>query len=463
MDNQLDSYISTERAKGLSTDAIRSELLSKGWDSIAVHRALNKDTVASVENPLHLTGATAILLAGVGLILVAAISFLGYSYPELSPLSRFLLIAVPNFLLFLCGSYLAKGDDLKIVKEATHATGQIMLPITLGVFLYQFGFYNKADALLMAYSVALAFPVYLYSAIKKQHAYGNLLVTLGASAIAVFLLTDTVLDGYRSSLMLFVVSTATLWAGWGLKKQTDHRYLSGLVSVGTLLLIISYSSLVRDLMLTWANSAAFATAIIAVLTGGGLMGAAWLFGRLFTPWTRLELFHQRLLIVAAILFTFLMLIGNPSDLALLDLIAVCFAAIFVVLGLECRIKVMTYLGLIGGAISLVNLLFGSIERVALIIAMFTVGFGAIMLSVYLIRRTKRAVTDGEPHWRTSLIDDSTALTLGVGTGEPPSVFIILVRIFLIFLALSMLQYMIFSTGFSSTSGGSDFRHNSSFI
>jgi hypothetical protein len=206
MNDQLREYVAKERARGVDDEQLRQELLSKGWDPIAVHRLVAGEASVKTESQLHLSGTNVLLITGLSLIFIAAVTFIGYSWPQLSPLSRFLLIAIPNFFLFAIGSFLAKGDELKTVKETTHMAAHLMLPITAGVFLYQFGYYEKADALLMAYSVLLALPLSLYAALVKQRSYGALLVTLNLIALAIFLLTDQDLNGWRSSLILTVVS-----------------------------------------------------------------------------------------------------------------------------------------------------------------------------------------------------------------------------------------------------------------
>ncbi len=441
MNDQLREYIAKERARGVDDEQLRQELLSKGWDPIAVHRLVAGEASVKTESQLHLSGTNVLLITGLSLIFIAAVTFIGYSWPQLSPLSRFLLIAIPNFFLFAIGSFLAKGDELKTVKETTHMAAHLMLPITAGVFLYQFGYYEKADALLMAYSVLLALPLSLYAALVKQRSYGALLVTLNLIALAIFLLTDQDLNGWRSSLILTVVSLLGLITAWVYKKRGQEESIPALVSAGTILYIISFSSLVSDVTRQVTSDRTAIIGFAAIITGVGLLKTAALFGHLFKPWTRLEFFHQRLLIAAAMLITFITLIGAEGGETILTVISVVFSAIVVIIGMETRVKFMTVLGLVGGSISLLSLLFSNIDRVMVVVLMFIVGFAAILLSIFLAKRGSVSTIEAAPTWNVGFIDDKTAATLTVKTGEAPTFFTVLVRILLAFLLYALIQFI----------------------
>lgn len=441
MNDQLYEYVAKERARGVGDEELRKELLSKGWDPIAVHRAIAGDVPAKAASSLHLNGTNVLLITGLSLIFIAAITFIGYSWPQLSPLSRFLLIAIPNLLLFVVGSFLAKGDELKTVKDATHMTGHLLLPTSVVVFLYQFGYYDRVDALLIAYGILLAFPLSLYVALVKQRTYGTLLVTLYLISLAIFLFADQDLNGWRSSLILTSASITGLLTAWTYKKRGEEESIAALVSAGTILYIISFYSVVTDLSRLITDDRAIAIGFSAVITGVGLLKTAALFGYLFKPWTRLEFFHQRLLIAAGILITFVSLVGAETGTTMLTVISVVFSALVVIVGMETRVKLMTVLGLVGGSISLLSLMFSNIDRVMIVVLMFIIGFAAILLSIFLAKRGNVARAELTPGWNIGLIDDKTAATLTVKTGEAPSFFTILIRILLAFLFYMLIQFV----------------------
>lgn len=454
MNTQLDEYVAKERSKGVPDDKIRQELLSKGWDPIAVHRSIGSVTETAPKPSIHLNGSTVLLIVGLSLIFIAALAFFGYGWPDLSPLSRFVLIAVPNLLLFLIGSYLAKGEALQTVKETTHAAGHIMLPITIGVFLYQFGFYKSLDDLLMAYSVLIAFPLYLYSAIYKKHSYGNLLVSLGAVAIAIFLMSDSILDGWRSAGLLTVVSVLTLWTAFRQKQSAQPAYLSALTSTGAILLIISFPTLISDLAQLITTDRPTVAIIEGLIGGGGLLVLASQFGALFQPWSRLELFHQRLMIVIGALVVFLPLMSGSSEAVILAVIAVVAAAIIVIIGIESQVKLLTWLGIVGGALSLLNVLFSTIDHLSVVLVMFILGFAAILLSIIFARRGHQPSTAvAGPNLKVGFIDDQSAGNLRATTGEAPTLFVILARIILAIILFWFIEFIIIGSLNSSHNNG----------
>lgn len=438
---QLDEYIARERSNGVSDSKIRQELLAKRWDPILVHRALNS-VPDSVEKPVfHLNGSTALLIVGLSLIFIAAFVYFGYSWPDLSPLSRFTLIAVPNLLLFLIGSYMAKGEQLLTIKEGTHTTGLMILPISIGVFLYQFGLYDKIDSLLMAYSVLIAFPLYLFSAIYKKHDYGNVLVVIGAIAIAVFLMADNTLDGWESSGLLTVVSILTLLTAYQRKKDGRDQYLPVLISTGTVLFLASFPFLIGAVFGQLISDQSLNSIIEAIVAGGGLLVAAGLFGALFKPWTRTELSHQRLMIFIGTIIAFTSLVGGNGDGVVLSIVSVLFSTLVVIIGLGAQSKFTTWLGLIGGTLSLLNLLFGSVDKVSLVVAMFVLGFGAILLSIFFAKRSHQSEKlSPAAYFHMGYIDDQTASTLQVNTGEAPTLLVVLARIALVIILFWFIMF-----------------------
>lgn len=445
MSEQIRQYVEEERTRGIADEQIRNELLSKGWDPIAVHRGIAGEQSVKQHKELRLNSSNVLLVAGLSLIFIAAITFVGYSWPQLSALSRFLLVAVPNFLLFLIGSFLAKGEELQTVKDTTHVGGHLMLPISVGVFLYQFGFYDRADALLMAYSVLLALPLSVYVALVKQRTYGALLVTINLVALALFLLADQLLNGWRSSLLLTAVALLGVVTAWSYKQRHDEEATPALISASVIVFVISFSSLMTDLTRLLTSEPTVILGFSAVLTGFGLLAAAALFGQQFKPWTRAELFHQKLLYVSGILLAFLSLMGGDVGMTTLAIVSVVFAAIAVVIGMESRVKLITVLGLIGGSISLLNLLFSNIDRVTMVVLLFLFGFAAILLSIFLVKRGVASRSEQpEPGLSIGLIDDATAARLSVHTGEPPSFFTIVIRVVLALLLYWLIQVAFFS-------------------
>lgn len=441
MTDQLEDYIAKEQARGIGNEKIRSELVAKGWDPIRVHRLLNSDTPE--EKPVgksHFDGSNILLLAGLGLIFIAAATFIGYSWPELAPLTRFLLVAVPNILLFAIGSFLAKGEQLENARESTHMAGYLLLPITVGVFLYQFGYYSKSDPLLMAYSVMIAWPLAFYGALFRKNSYGGALITVYLIALAVFLYADRLLDGWISASALTAASLLGLFTAWRIKKQIGERSVPALVSVGTVVLAVSSVTLIDDLVRLVIADKTASVALSSFLSGLGLLTAAALFGRFFKPWSRLELTHQRLLIAAAVLVGVAGFIQADSDAALLSLISAAFSALVVVVGIQSRVRIMTILGMIGGAASLFNLLFSSVDKVIIVILMFLMGFAAVIVSILLAKRGANVRDDSSPEWSIGFIDDQTAATLSVNGGGAPTFFTVLVRILLVIIAYLLLQY-----------------------
>ncbi len=441
-DDSLRQYIDSQRVKGVADDAIRAELLTKGWDSIVVHRALSGLEGAEGKNGVPMNRQSIILLLGLGLIFLGALGFLGYGWPDLSPIARFLMIAIPNFCLFLTGHLLAKGDQLKRTKELTYATTGLLLPVTIGTFLYQFGIYQYFDGLLIAYSLLISLPVYIYAAgLQYRHAF--LLLSLSSLGILLGLLADTNLDGWRSSGLTTIVGAINIFMAKRAKDGEAHAYFPGLLSVGTVLAIIGWPTVFNDALALAGIGGDLALVLGSIFSTGGLVYVAIMLGCHLIPTSRTELFHQRLLLVGAALIGFSSILSGESQ-ALLSLVGVLLGTALAILGLEAKVSLLKWLGSVGAVMSLLGLLVSNIDRELVIILFFVAGFAAVLGSIMMVKREAKANAEAveQSGWNIGLISDLQAKQLPFKTGEAPSLITILIRLALVFILWLLIQFLV---------------------
>jgi len=397
--SELREFIIKQRSKGKNDEEIRVKLVDAGWDHIVIHRALagDYDAVAASsydEHKDHLTGSQILLVVGLVFIVIATILFVSNSWSDLSALTKFLIIFIPNMLLFAIGKWLSGKEDLVHIKNGVLAVGLVMLPGTIGTFLFQNGIFKELNSTLYLVSLMIPLPAYYYASLFKRQNYGTLLVLLDSIVIFFILNDDKGIDPaltYAITLLM-AVGLAVLYMELKERASKIYQGITGYLTV--LLFAISITGIILALSKILFEGNRFAadfsvsTYLLVSLLGGFVLGVmTMLIGRYLKPITQLEVGLQRFMMILTLLAIFIPLfnINNNNDRAIYLLIPVCLAGLLVYLGLLLGSKLLYVISIIAGVISILMLVFSGLGDVAIPIIMFIVGFIAIGLSIALAK------------------------------------------------------------------------------
>ncbi len=301
MNEAAKQFIDHRRSSGLSDQQIHQELTGAGWDSIAAHQVINAHdhSETPLAKPQHST-ADFFLYAGVSLIIAAAIVFVSFSWSALTPMARFLAILLPNILLLVVAAALGH-EQLRKVKHSLEATGLLMLPATVGVFLYQFGFLGAVDGVLLVWSGLAALLVYLFVALGARRDYGWLLIGFASVMIMIgfFEAENYGFGPFAEGISALVLGCLNLLTVASFKRRGVMEYSGLAESIATVLLIIGLPlTIIEGLIGLGLDESS-----VPLLSGlGGMLGLlffAGLFGKLANIGPS-ESFQQRLVIIFAL-------------------------------------------------------------------------------------------------------------------------------------------------------------------
>lgn len=331
------------------------------------------------KSPTHLTASQIFFIIGVALVITATVVIIAYSWPTLSPLMRFLAIAIPNAILFLI-SLFVKG--LVYVKKGAHATALLMLPFSIGVFLYQFNIIFEIDYFLFFWSSLMALPIYLYNDLVKKLNYAAVFVLIDAIAVLLFFFNYLKLDFKTVSGLLLIGATIGFFIAWNSKIKNDKNHYESYASVSALFFSFCIPAFISNL---------FTSSLLTISLVGSLalFIVAYLFGKLLIPWTRIEYQLQRFILIFFLFMLFTPLVLLAADKTIYSLLIIGLSLAIITIGILLGINLIFIGGVIAFIIGLLIPLLKSVGNISAPILLFIGGFIAIGLSI-LIGKSKIA-------------------------------------------------------------------------
>lgn len=468
MAGELEQFIQTKRTQGKTDQEIETNLVSTGWNQATVKTAL-AGQLSSVPPPPplpvtqptpgsakpHLNASQVLLVVGIVLIIVAAIVIVQGSWGELSPLARFLIIALPNAALFGITAYSSKQTTLEHVRDGTSAAGLVLLPLSIGAFLYQFNIYHDVDALLMMVSALIALPVFLFFDLVLKRPGMAVLTIIDLLAAIIFFFMYYTIDELGWQLGWLAIGVILFTIARIAHHQNDIRHQRPYEITSAAIFAVAVPATIYGLLqqYVWENNYDINGQIVmSVIAGPVLLLVGQLYGKLFKPWTQTEHLAQRLLQLMSLFvaFGFVIFSGGFGDSDMFPiLISLVLSGLYIVYALYVGVKQLFVGGIIGAFIILLIFLLGQ-AGVDSLVMLLILGFAAIGLSI-LLGRSKMAGRNffsAEAAERFGVISDDAAESLWKRTPNRRNPFqvgcLILVGIWLL--------YMIVTFAFSSIYG-----------
>lgn len=438
MSQEAKQFIDHRRSTGQSDQQIYQELVGAGWDSIAAHQAVSGAGTSEppVAKPRH-TAADYFLFAGIGLIIAAAVVFITMSWPQLSPLTRFLTLAIPNTLLWLIASTLA-GEPLRKVRHGLEATGLIMFPATVGVFLYQFGFVDQVDGPLMVWSGLAALIVYLFVALGSRRDYGWLLVGFASIlTMSGFWSADQYGFGpFADGLSTLLLGCLNLLCIASFKRRGVTEYIGLAETIASILLIIGLPATIDEGLRGFGVAEDSIRLLVGLFGAWLLLFFAGMYGKLANLGPA-ESFQQRLIIIFALITMFGELLffdglfsGDKGQL-MPAAVSIVAGLGLVYLGGLVKVRVLTIFASVGVIVSAIFLISQQIDTIAVPVLMSAVGFLAIVVSILLIKRGLGLEGLYQPAIAARLGAISDGTIIYRGHGQPPSPWLLLFLVLLV--------------------------------
>lgn len=371
---------------------------------------MNKSRFFSKEpekTPKHLTSSQAFFIIGVALIITATVVIIIYSWPTLNPLMRFLAIAIPNVILFLI-SLFVKDINLVYVKKGTHATGLLMLPFSIGVFLYQFNIIDTLDSFLFFWPSLIVLPIYLYNDLAKKLNYAAAFVLIDAIAVLLFLFLHLKLDFKTVSGLMLIGAAICLFIAWISKIKNDKNHYESYALVSTLLFSFSIPAFISNLFTS-------SLLTISLVGGAALLIVAYLFGKLLIPWTKFEYSLQSFILIIFLFMLFVPLVSLASDKTIYSLLIIGLSLAVITIGLLFGINLIFIGGILAFIIGLLIPLLQSVGNISVPILLFIGGFLAIGLSILIGKSkiAKKTLYSESSAQRFCMISDATGKKLTI--------------------------------------------------
>lgn len=338
----------------------------------------------------HFSASQILLALGIALVIVATIVIITYSWPELSPISRFLAVAIPNAIILLISLLTGKNPMLNHIKQGTHVTGLIMLPVSAGVFLYQFGIINDINSpALFLWSLLLVLPVYIFYDLYQKLNYAAILTLVDVFGLISFLISYLQIESLEFVTAIYLLSgLMSLTIAWMAKKMQDNRHLLPYSVYGALVLFFDLPFFVwaifgGDSFFGGGDTASLlATSLIG---GSALFLAALMIGKLFKPTTELEHALQKFLMLGFLATLFLPLFMLSSDEKIYSILNIVFGIAVLLVGTIFGISLLFYGGLVGFIYGLLIPLLTFVSGISIPILLFLIGIIAILLSIFVAK------------------------------------------------------------------------------
>lgn len=423
--SELVAYIKESLGSKQTVQAVIAALEQQGYSQeqidtafrLALHptSAINGGgTVGSVEpkkalfNFSHFDLTKAFLFLGSILVLVALIIVIYSQWATVTPLVRISFLALPMLALYLTAWFLSKKPDYLDAFRICLATASLMLPFTVGTFLYQTGILPTIGELLFFCSAAVALIFYiLFEYIFKQ-TYFSVLTVTGFAVALVSLLTTLTLDILPILWIMFTASA--LVTAWGIFLASRQRSDCGIyITVGTIATLVllpasTLTTLDQNAGISYQSS-------LVIVAGFGLLNLAVAsFYNVCRALWQPEVFYRlkRFLEETAVLviLTPLLILGFQEDAY--TFVALVFSLGFVLLRTQVAISSLATYGALGTVISVIAISSKYFaDSIGWPIIVFLAGFVAIGLGL-LIR--KMALFNRF----------NTQTTLRLGLGQDPS-------------------------------------------
>ncbi|MDP3992617.1 MAG: DUF2157 domain-containing protein [bacterium] len=421
----LVAYIKEQLGSKLTVQAVITSLEAEGYNQeqidaafrLALHPASSingASTTGSTEpkktlfNFSHFDLTKAFLFLGSILVLVALIIVIYSQWATVTPLVRISFLALPMLALYLTAWFLSKKPDYLDAFRICLATASLMLPFTVGTFLYQTGILPTIGELLFFCSAASALIFYIvFEYILKQTYFSVLTVTAFGVAL-VSLLTDLSLDILPILWIMF--SASALVAIWGIFLASRQRSDCGIyITVGTIATLVLLP--VSTLTTLDQNAGISYQSALIIVAGFGLLNLAVasfynVCRSLWQPETfyRLKRFLEETAVL--VILTPLLILGFQEDFY--TFVALVFSLGFVLLRTQVAISSLATYGALGTVISVIAISSKYFaDSIGWPIIVFLAGFVAIGLGL-LIRKM------------TVFNRFNTQATLRLGLGQDPA-------------------------------------------
>lgn len=428
--DEVEKFINGQRALGQTDDQIRQQLLANGWQlsqlsSFFVPKPPTSTPTPTQSAPVtqseptkaHLSASQVLLVIGVLLIIIAAVVILSISWENLTPLTKIAVLAVPELALFGTYYYVRRQETLGHVVQGTLLAAFLLLPVSIGAFIYQSNLYHDLNSLLFAVSSVIALPVYFFFDYKKQP-IAVLFSIIGTIASLIFFGAFFELGAPFWSVGALIIGIATFMiAKLSYLKKDDYRFPAYQVISALVLLAsipwVTYDLLNQFLPELMKEVSSSVEVPISISIGVILLSLGSLYGKLFQPSSRQTVELQRLIQFVSLGFLLLPVIGAITENNAYVVAALALSVGLILLGLLVGINLIFVGGVIGGVMSLLIWLFKEVSSILTPISLIILGFIAIGLSIFLGRLKLshslfRNATLGE---RYGFISDEQALTV----------------------------------------------------
>ena len=366
----------------------------------------------------------AFLFLGSILVLVALIIVIYSQWATVTPLVRITFLALPTLALYLTAGFLAKKPSYLDAFRICLATASLMLPFTIGTFLYQTGIMPTIGELLFFCSAASALIFYIVFEYFFKQTYFSVLTVSAFGVALVSLLTTMRLDNLP--ILWIMLTASALVAGWGIFLASRQRSDCGVyITVGTIATLVllpasTLSTLGQNADISYQSS-------LIIASGFGLLNLAVAsFYNVCRGLWQPEIFYRlkRFLEETAVLviLTPLLILGFQENAY--TFVALAFSLGFVLLRTQVAISSLaTYgaLGVVASVIAISSQYFA--DSIGWPIIVFLAGFVAIGLGL-LVRKmalfnrfntssTLRLGLGQDPEFETHSRSFGWAKTLGV--------------------------------------------------
>jgi hypothetical protein len=204
------------KAKGYPEAAI-NELIQKAFQTQTVEKDAKGANGSNVKR--RIDPAKAFVWLGIILILSAVIAAIAANWSGATPWLKVLYTAVPMIIFYVLSFFLARNEETKIYERLTFVTASLLLPVSVGTTLYEFGVYKDLNSHFVAICTGLAAAYFLFFEFYAKRSYLSLL----------------------SILSLYVTFEAILF-NWSL----NNEFASGWCTIGFSLLILVVGVLLKN-------------------------------------------------------------------------------------------------------------------------------------------------------------------------------------------------------------------------
>ncbi len=216
-----------ELAAGKSIPAVVDALKAKGYDEAKVNELIQKalqnptvDQKTDIAPAKHrIDPAKAFVWLGIILILSAVIATIAANWSGATPWLKVLYIVIPMIIFYVLSFFMAKSEETKIYERLTFTVASILMPVSLGTILYQFGVYKEINSNFIAICSSVAAAYFLFFEFYAKRRYLSLL-----------------------SILSLYASFEAIIFNWSM----NNEFASGWCSIGFSLLILAFGIFLKN-------------------------------------------------------------------------------------------------------------------------------------------------------------------------------------------------------------------------